>query len=109
MNHSFPLEMQRLLFGEINPSGKMSFSFPVTENDTWIQTPTQYPGVPFGDVTFTEGVFMGYRWYDQQNKDPLFSFGHGLSYASFSYSNLQVKWRITVKGARRLDVIYRYR
>lgn len=34
---------------------------------------------------------MGYRWYDQQNKDPLFPFGHGMSYANFSYSNLQVK------------------
>jgi beta-glucosidase len=86
------------LFGDVNPSGKLPVSFPASMNDTWLGNPVnpaQYPGVPlngesFPTATFSEGVFFGYRWYDQQGTDPLWPFGHGLSYTSFGYSRLRV-------------------
>jgi beta-glucosidase len=55
-------------------------------------------------VTFSEGIAVGYRWYDQQNIQPLFPFGHGLSYTRFEYSNLVVK-----RGADGADVTFTLR
>jgi beta-glucosidase len=78
-----------LLFGKANPSGKLTMSFPSNEGDTPANTASQYPGVN-GTVHYTEGLNVGYRWYDAQNVAPLFPFGFGLSYTSFSFANLGV-------------------
>jgi len=79
----------RLLFGNANPSGKLPLSFPKTETDTPAHTPQQYPGVN-GTAVYSEGLDIGYRWYDSQNIAPLFPFGYGLSYTTFVLRSLQV-------------------
>jgi beta-glucosidase len=53
-----------------------------------------YVGVPFGNATFSEGVFIGYRWFDAHQIEPLIPYGHGLSYTTFIYYFLQVNIRI---------------
>jgi beta-glucosidase len=78
-----------LLFGKVNPSGKLTMSFPRSEKDTPANTSAQYPGVN-GTVHYTERLEVGYRWYDAHNDNPLFPFGFGLSYTSFSFANLSV-------------------
>ena len=80
--------MAEVLFGKVNPSGKLA--------ETFIKDESQCPartGVNFalnGSVAYDEGVFVGYRYYDTYDVDVNFCFGHGLSYSSFQYSNLQV-------------------
>jgi beta-glucosidase len=78
-----------VLFGDFNPSGKLPLTFPRRLEDLPANTLEQYPGVN-GVAHYSEGVFVGYRHYDAQNIDPLFAFGHGLSYTSFSYANLVI-------------------
>ena len=77
--------LARVLFGEVNPSGKLPFTFPkrLEDNPTFLS----YSGGP--DANYDEGVFVGYRWYDTRKIEPLFAFGHGLSYTRFEYSQLQ--------------------
>jgi beta-glucosidase len=80
----------RLLYGDVNPAGRLTQTFPATDEQTpFAGDPSTYPGVD-GVEHYAEGIFVGYRWYDRENVDPLFSFGHGLSYTSFSYSDLAV-------------------
>jgi beta-glucosidase len=79
-----------LLFGKVNPSGKLPLTFPANPGDVPANTPAQYPGVN-GTATFSEGVFVGYRHYDAGNIAPLFPFGFGLSYTSFAFSHLAVR------------------
>ena len=78
-----------VLFGDVNPSGKLPLTFPVNVADLPANTPAQYPGVN-GVANYSEGVFVGYRYFDAHNIAPLFPFGHGLSYTTFSYANLAV-------------------
>ncbi|OLE22741.1 MAG: glycosyl hydrolase [Actinobacteria bacterium 13_1_20CM_3_71_11] len=78
-----------LLFGKANPSGKLPMSFPRNEGDTPANTAATYPGVN-GTVRYSEGLQVGYRWYDARNVTPLFPFGFGLSYTKFSFANLSV-------------------
>ncbi|OAB33097.1 beta-glucosidase [Paenibacillus macquariensis] len=76
-----------ILFGEVNPSGKLAETFPkrVEENPSYIYFPGE------GDrVEYREGLFVGYRYYDKTGIQTLFPFGHGLSYTTFEYSNLKV-------------------
>ena len=69
-----------VLFGEVNPSGKLPLTFPNEENEQKM-TVSQYPGLDNGEnATYSEGFFFGYRWYDYNQVKPKFSFGHGLSY-----------------------------
>jgi beta-glucosidase len=76
-----------VLFGDVNPSGKLPTTFPVRleDNPAYIN----YPGEN-GKVRYGEGIFVGYRYYDKKDIEPLFPFGHGLSYTSFKYSNLRL-------------------
>jgi beta-glucosidase len=76
-----------VLFGDVNPSGKLPTTFPVRleDNPAYIN----YPGEN-GKVRYGEGIFVGYRYYDKKDVEPLFPFGHGLSYTSFKYSNLRL-------------------
>ncbi len=78
-----------LLFGDVNPSGKLPVTFPRTESQTPVSIPERYPGVN-GTVVYSENLEMGYRWYDAQGEEPLFPFGYGLSYTSFAFSRLRV-------------------
>ena len=76
-----------VLFGDVNPSGKLPTTFPVRleDNPAYIN----YPGEN-GKVRYGEGIFVGYRYYDKKDIAPLFPFGHGLSYTKFKYSNLKL-------------------
>ena len=65
-------------------------TFPRREADLPARTPLQFPGVGLRGV-YSEGVLVGYRWYDQQRIPPLFPFGFGLSYTSFHYDDLEVR------------------
>lgn len=78
-----------LLFGDANFSGKLPVTFPRSLSDVPANTPAQFPGQN-GTVQYSEGIDVGYRWYDRKNIAPLFPFGFGLSYTSFSYANLAV-------------------
>jgi beta-glucosidase len=108
-----------ILFGEVNPSGKLPISF--AKSDADLPHPTIQginmmppPGPdrrhrgqmkPF-DVDYTEGLKVGYKWFEAENKQPLFDFGHGLSYTSFSYSDLKADAKqvsFTVKNAGQKD------
>ncbi|MYS24828.1 MULTISPECIES: glycoside hydrolase family 3 C-terminal domain-containing protein, partial [unclassified Streptomyces] len=78
-----------LLFGDVNPSGHLPVTFPTSLSQVPASTTAQWPGAN-GVVNYSEGLDVGYRWYDAKNVTPLFPFGFGLSYTTFSYSNLQV-------------------
>lgn len=79
-----------LLTGAANPSGKLPVTFPRRAEEVPTHPQERYPGVD-GRATYSEGVFVGYRWYDDRDIDPLFPFGHGLSYTSFEYADLAVQ------------------
>ena len=79
-----------VLFGDVNPSAKLPITFPAADADTPANTPAQFPGVN-GVATYSEGLQIGYRWFDAQGRAPLFPFGHGLSYTTFAYSGLSVR------------------
>ncbi|MEV6012839.1 glycoside hydrolase family 3 C-terminal domain-containing protein [Streptomyces sp. NPDC051976] len=79
----------RLLYGDTNFSGKLPVTFPASLADAPAHTAAQWPGQN-NTVQYSEGVDVGYRWYDSQNKTPLYPFGYGLSYTTFSYSGLTV-------------------
>lgn len=78
-----------VLMGDVNPSGKLPFTFPARLEDVPAHSLGQYSAVRSKNVTtvqYNEGIFVGYRWTDRQKKvQPLFSFGHGLSYTTFEY------------------------
>ena len=76
-----------VLFGKVNPSGKLAETFPVKLEDT--PSFFNFPGEQ-GEVTYGERIFVGYRYYNEKNITPLFPFGFGLSYTTFEYSNLVV-------------------
>lgn len=78
-----------VLFGDVDPSGRLPMTFPARETEVPASTPEQYPGVD-GTVHYTEKLLVGYRWYDAKNVAPLFPFGFGLSYTTFAVSDLAV-------------------
>src|SRR3954470_17390506 len=84
-----------LLFGDVNPSGKLPQTFPKSQADLPTKTQSQYPGVNDKNgiprAAYSEGLKVGYRWYDSQGIAPLFPFGFGLSYTTFSLGGLHVK------------------
>jgi beta-glucosidase len=80
-----------LLLGEAAPGGKLPETFPVRAEDApTAVSPDRYPGVN-GQESYSEGIYVGYRWYDAQGVQPLFPFGSGLSYTQFKYSDLDVR------------------
>jgi beta-glucosidase len=83
--------LAQVLFGDVNPSGKLPATFPRRLADSPAHTagPASYPGTE-GRVSYAEDLLIGYRWFDTKNLEPLFPFGHGLSYTSFKYSNLKL-------------------
>ena len=75
------------VFGKVNPSGKLAETFPVRLEDS--PAYLNFPGED-GQVIYGERMFVGYRYYDKRNIEPLFPFGHGLSYTEFGYSDLKL-------------------
>ena len=99
--------LANILFGDVNPSGKLPITFPKAESDlphlTIVQPPPNNEGPPGPDhwkhileglpafqTNYDEGLKVGYKWYDEEKKPVLFPFGFGLSYSSFEYSSLKV-------------------
>ena len=86
-----------VLFGDADPSGRLPVTFPVSLSDDPLQSSAQYPGVTEpGDAvgphsSYSEGLLVGYRWYDARHIAPLFPFGYGLSYTTFRYSGVAVR------------------
>jgi len=81
-----------VLTGKVNPSGRLPFSVPFKYEDGPIKTESQYPGIKeegdeYWQTHYSEGVYVGYRWYDSKEVPVQFPFGHGLSYTTFEYSN----------------------
>ena len=76
-----------VVFGAVNPSGKLPFTFPVRLEDNGAHTLGEYPGAD--KVKYNESIFVGYRWHDKEQLKPLFAFGHGLSYTAFVVGNVK--------------------
>lgn len=79
-----------ILFGKVNPSGKLPFTFPVKLADNPAHKLNAYPGDKRADsnivdLEYKEGILVGYRWHDTKKIKPLFAFGHGLSYTDFKF------------------------
>ena len=114
-----------ILFGEVNPSAKLPITFPVSDADlphpTIVKPPAHslshggpreweevLKGLPAFQVTYDEGLKVGYKWYDAEHKQVLFPFGHGLSYTTYAYSalklspgkNVAVRFTLTNSGTR---------
>ncbi|MCO5217025.1 MAG: glycoside hydrolase family 3 C-terminal domain-containing protein [Thermomicrobiales bacterium] len=85
-----------VLTGTVNPSGKLAESFPWRIEDT--PTYTSFWPDAHGVIPFSEGVFYGYRWYDTRDIEPHFPFGHGLSYTTFEYSDLELSTDTYTEG-----------
>ena len=83
-------EIAAVLFGDVNPSGKLPVTFPRSLAQVPASTPAQWPGVN-GTVQYSEGLLVGYRWYTAKDITPLFPFGAGLSYTRFAFSRLAVR------------------
>ncbi|TMC05177.1 MAG: beta-glucosidase [Chloroflexi bacterium] len=101
-----------VLLGRADPGGRLPVTFPASEADTQVAgSAERYPGVPLAGAPagqtveqYSEGILVGYRWYDHQGITPLFPFGAGLSYTRFSYSSLRAR---TEDGG--LEVSFRVR
>lgn len=97
-----------VLTGRVNPSGKLPFTFPVALADGPISSESQYPGIKregekVYDEYYTEGIYVGYRWYESRNVPVLFPFGHGLSYTEFEYGEAKLSASALAEG-RTLEV-----
>ncbi|MBP5566004.1 MAG: glycoside hydrolase family 3 C-terminal domain-containing protein [Bacteroidales bacterium] len=87
-----------VLSGDVNPSGKLPFTFPYDMMEGPVTNEEQYPGIPregenIIDEYYSEGLLVGYRWYDTKNVKPMFAFGHGLSYTTFEYGEARIRGR----------------
>jgi len=81
--------LARVLTGAVEPGGRLPLTLPRSLDDTPAADPRSYPGVD-GDVTYTEGVFVGYRGVTADGPQPVYPFGHGLGYTSFAFSDLEI-------------------
>lgn len=99
-----------VIFGHVNPSGKLPMTFPVRLDDVGAHAVGEYPGTKRADsdivdIRYNEGVLVGYRWFDTKKIRPLFAFGHGLSYTTFGYGKLSADAsKIGPDGAMTLSV-----
>ena|ERR1017187_4329565 len=105
----------RVIFGDVNPSGKLPITFPKSEADlphpSIVKPPAESTtkhgefeawkkiaaGLPAFQTTYDEGLKVGYKWYDAEHKQVLFPFGYGLSYTTYNYSDLKVSHGKTVR------------
>ncbi len=82
--------LAKIIFGEVNPSGKLPMTFPKKLEDSPAHKLGEFPGAN-GTVHYNEGIFVGYRYFDTYKVEPQFAFGHGLSYTTFQYDKLNVQ------------------
>ncbi len=94
--------LANVLFGKVDPSGHLPVTFPVKLADVPAASAARFPGVD-GKVHYSEGILVGYRWYDAKHIKPMFPFGFGLSYTRFGYSDLKVS-RTEVDGVTPIRV-----
>ena len=94
--------LANVLFGKVDPSGHLPVTFPVKLADVPAASPARFPGID-GKVHYSEGILVGYRWYDAKHIKPMFPFGFGLSYTRFDYSDLKVS-RAEVDGVTPIRV-----
>ncbi len=104
-----------VLSGDVNPSGKLPYTWEVACDDGPVRTVEQYPGIPrestypsmpgkVYDEYYTEDIFVGYRWFDKEGIEPLFPFGYGLSYTTFSLDALKLsKSSVRASGTYPVD------
>jgi beta-glucosidase len=85
----FGIALARVLFGDDDPGGRLPVTFPAQASQGPVQAVEQYPGID-GVATYTEDILVGYRFFTAHNQQPLFPFGHGLSFARFAYEDLRV-------------------
>jgi beta-glucosidase len=100
-----------LLFGQVNPSGKLPVTFPRSETNLPAYAPEQFPGVVRDgqrQVRYSEGLQIGYRWFDAKKIEPLYPFGYGLSYSSFVLGDLHTSAQV-VDGSTPLKVRFSVR
>ena len=91
-----------VVFGAVNPSGKLPFTFPVRLEDNGAHTLGEYPGAD--KVKYNESIFVGYRWHDKEQLKPLFAFGHGLSYTAFAVGNVKAdRTTLATNGSIRIS------
>jgi beta-glucosidase len=97
--------LAKIIFGEVNPSGKLTVTFPKKLDDSPAHVLNAYPGDSSLNEEYKEGLLVGYRYFDTKNVEPQFVFGHGLSYTTFGYSDLtlaksdkMVTVKLTVKN-----------
>lgn len=101
--------LAKILFGAVNPSGKLPMTFPKKLEDSPAHAIGEYPGKD-KVVHYNEGLLVGYRYYDTKKVEPLFAFGHGLSYTTFAIENMKVEAKnrtatvsLTVKNTGAVD------
>ncbi len=96
-----------ILFGDVNPSGKLPVTFPkrIEDSPAHANVPRTYPGDASGKVYYDEGIFIGYRHFDTRNIAPLFPFGYGLSYTTFEFSDLKID-KASITGNESITVSF---
>ena len=82
--------LAHLLFGDVDPSGKLPVTFPASDRQGPARASIEYPG-DGTNAYYDEGILVGYRWFQAKHQTPLFPFGYGLSYTSFGFSHLKVR------------------
>jgi beta-glucosidase len=92
-----------VLFGDVNPSGKLPITFPNSADETPAHSAQEWPGIG-GIAHYSEGIDVGYRWYDSRQINPLFPFGYGLSYTTFAVNDLVAAKQLTGSGVEKLSV-----
>jgi beta-glucosidase len=112
--------LANIIFGDVNPSAKLAITFPTSDADlphhSIVKPPLESTthdepdawkkiaaGLPAFQTTYDEGLKVGYKWYDSENKQVLFPFGYGLSYSTYTYANLRVTPGETAGGKVRLS------
>jgi len=93
--------LAEILLGAVNPSGRLPISYERRWEDcaAYGNYPAHYTDTSVSKIFYREGIFLGYRWFDAKKNEPLFPFGHGLSYTTFAYGNMQL-----VRTASGVDV-----
>ena len=93
-----------VLFGAVNPSGKLPFTFPTSLNNVGAHRLDAYPGIKrtdgsqYIDLEYKEGIDVGYRWAEKNKLKPQFAFGHGLSYTTFAYGKATADKKTIAQG-----------